>query len=260
MALTAAPNALSRQVYKDATELQPGEFTWEPDLSPSGAVAVIVSLPEQLVHVYRNGVRIAVSTCSTGKPGHSTPTGVFTVLQKDADHRSSTYNNTPMPNMNRLTWSSRSSTPPTAPSPSTSSSASSDGAAPSGVHHGEEGANMTRLLVAPVAWAGVLVALPAAAQDETAQAVGMAVGGIIGIVLMIVIGAVVGWLASMIVKGSGSGLIGDILFGIGGSILAGYLLPLMGISIGGAFGSFLAALLGAVILIVIVRLIRKAAA
>lgn len=105
VALTTAPHALSRQVYKDATELQPGEFTWEPDLSPSGAVAVIVSLPEQLVHVYRNGVRIAVSTCSTGKPGHSTPTGVFTVLQKDADHRSSTYNNAPMPNMNRLTWS-----------------------------------------------------------------------------------------------------------------------------------------------------------
>ncbi|WP_349364489.1 MAG: GlsB/YeaQ/YmgE family stress response membrane protein [Roseitalea porphyridii] len=119
---------------------------------------------------------------------------------------------------------------------------------------------MTRFTSPLVAVAGVLVALPAAAQDETSQIVGMAVGGIIGIVLMIVIGAVVGWLASMIVKGSGSGLFADILFGIGGSILAGYLLPLMGISIGGAFGSFLAALLGAVVLILIVRLIRKAAA
>ena len=67
-------------------------------------MAVVVSLDEQRVHVYRNGIRIAVSTCSTGKPGHSTPTGVFVVLQKDADHRSSTYNNAPMPNMNRLTW------------------------------------------------------------------------------------------------------------------------------------------------------------
>jgi hypothetical protein len=64
----------------------------------------IVSIPEQRVHVYRNGVRIGVSTCSTGREGHETPTGVFTVLQKDADHRSSTYNNAPMPNMNRLTW------------------------------------------------------------------------------------------------------------------------------------------------------------
>ena len=50
-------------------------------------------------HVYRNGVRIAVSTCSTGKPGHSTPTGVFVILEKDKDHKSSTYNDAPMPNM-----------------------------------------------------------------------------------------------------------------------------------------------------------------
>jgi hypothetical protein len=84
--------------------LKPGEFTWHPERSPHGAVAVVVSVPEQLVHVYRNGIRIAVSTCSTGKPGHETPTGVFTVLQKDKDHRSATYNNAPMPNMNRLTW------------------------------------------------------------------------------------------------------------------------------------------------------------
>ena len=85
--------------------LKPGEFTWNPDASPSGPVAIIVSIPEQRVYVYRNGVEIAVSTCSTGKPGHSTPTGVFTVLQKDKTHHSSTYNDAPMPNMERLTWS-----------------------------------------------------------------------------------------------------------------------------------------------------------
>ena len=39
-----------------------------------------------------------------GQEGHSTPTGVFTILQKHKDHHSSTYNNAPMPNMNRLTW------------------------------------------------------------------------------------------------------------------------------------------------------------
>ena len=88
-----------------ARSLKPGEFLWTPEKSPSGPVAIIVSLPDQLVHVYRGGVRIGVSTCSTGKKGHSTPTGVFTILQKDKDHRSSTYNNAPMPNMNRLTWS-----------------------------------------------------------------------------------------------------------------------------------------------------------
>jgi len=94
-----------QMVDKPIDQLQPGDFIWHPEKSPSGPVAVIVSIPDQLVHVYRNGVRIAVSTCSTGKPGHSTPTGVFTILQKDKNHKSSTYSNAPMPNMNRLTWS-----------------------------------------------------------------------------------------------------------------------------------------------------------
>ncbi len=84
--------------------LKPGEFIWRPEISPHGPVVIVVSLPEQLVHVYRNGVTIGVSTCSTGKPGNRTPTGVFTILQKNADHYSSTYNNAPMPNMQRLTW------------------------------------------------------------------------------------------------------------------------------------------------------------
>jgi len=95
---------LARQVVKEISELQPGEYTWNPDRSPEGPVAIVVSIPEQRVHIYRNGIRVAVSTCSTGKPGHETPTGVFTILQKDKHHRSSTYNNAPMPNMNRLTW------------------------------------------------------------------------------------------------------------------------------------------------------------
>ena len=107
LALVAGFAAIGRgqQVTKDIRDLKPGEFTWHPERSPQGPVAVIVSLPDQRVHVYRNGVRIAVSTCSTGKPGHSTPTGVFTILSKDRVHHSSTYNNAPMPNMNRLTWS-----------------------------------------------------------------------------------------------------------------------------------------------------------
>jgi hypothetical protein len=86
-------------------ELKPGQFAWHPERSPNGPLAIVVSLPDQRVYVYRNGVRIAVSTCSTGKPGHETPTGIFTILQKDKHHHSSTYDNAPMPNMNRLTWS-----------------------------------------------------------------------------------------------------------------------------------------------------------
>ncbi len=93
--------ALAEQI----ADLKPGQYLWNPERSAEGPVAVVVSLPDQRVHIYRNGVRIGVSTCSTGKKGHSTPTGVFTILQKDKDHHSSTYNNAPMPNMNRLTWS-----------------------------------------------------------------------------------------------------------------------------------------------------------
>jgi lipoprotein-anchoring transpeptidase ErfK/SrfK len=85
--------------------LKPGEFTWNGDAQPSGPIVVVVSLTEQRAYVYRNGVRIGVTTVSSGKRGHQTPTGVFTVLQKDADHRSSKYNNAPMPYTERLTWS-----------------------------------------------------------------------------------------------------------------------------------------------------------
>jgi lipoprotein-anchoring transpeptidase ErfK/SrfK len=65
---------------------------------------VHVDLSRQLVTVYRNGVRIGVSTASTGRRGYETPTGVFTVLQKKQRHRSNRYNNAPMPYMIRLTW------------------------------------------------------------------------------------------------------------------------------------------------------------
>jgi hypothetical protein len=105
MAAGGWQTALAQRVDKLANELQNGEFNWFPERSAAGPILIIVSIPDQRVHVYRNGVRIAASSCSTGKPGHRTPTGVFTILQKDKHHRSSTYSNAPMPNMNRLTWS-----------------------------------------------------------------------------------------------------------------------------------------------------------
>ncbi len=86
-------------------KLKPGEYAWHPELSPKGPIVMIVSLPEQLAYVYRNGLIIGASTVSTGKKGHETPTGVFTILQKHADHYSNLYNNAPMPYMQRLTWS-----------------------------------------------------------------------------------------------------------------------------------------------------------
>ena len=52
----------------------------------------------------RNGIRIGVSTISSGKEGHDTPTGVFTILQKDRNHHSNIYHNAPMYFQERLTW------------------------------------------------------------------------------------------------------------------------------------------------------------
>lgn len=87
-----------------ADKLKPGQWIWAPEVSPTGTVIVYVDLTRQLATVYRNGVRIGISTISSGKPGHETPTGVFQILQKDKDHRSSTYNNAAMPYQERLTW------------------------------------------------------------------------------------------------------------------------------------------------------------
>lgn len=102
-------------------------------------------------------------------------------------------------------------------------------------------------------------ALPTAAQNSDAEMLGAAMGGLIGLLILVVIGAIVGWLASLIVKGTGSGFFMDVLIGIGGSILAGRVLPMIGLPLGGWVGSFIAAVIGAVILILVVRLIRKAA-
>lgn len=85
--------------------LKPGEFLWMPELSPDGPVVMVVSLPEQRLYVYRNGVRIGVSTVSSGKRGFETRTGVFPILERERDHHSNLYDDAPMPFMLRLTWS-----------------------------------------------------------------------------------------------------------------------------------------------------------
>lgn len=98
------PNAIAQDQPVDPATLKPGGFQWHPGRSQNGPVVVLVSIPKQWVVIYRGGVRIAASTCSTGKPGHTTPAGVFVILQKDQHHHSSTYNDAPMPYMERLTW------------------------------------------------------------------------------------------------------------------------------------------------------------
>ena len=88
---------------KSTGKMKPGEYWWRPQLSPSGPVVVLVSIPQQMMHVYRNGILIGRSTVSSGRAGHDTPGGVFTILEKQAEHYSKTYNNAPMPFMQQLT-------------------------------------------------------------------------------------------------------------------------------------------------------------
>jgi len=99
-----ATHAQSAVPQADVRALKPGEFLWYPQIAPEGPVVLVVSLDEQRAYVYRNGIAIGVSTISSGKAGKDTPTGVFTILQKNKDHRSNLYNNAPMPYMQRLTW------------------------------------------------------------------------------------------------------------------------------------------------------------
>jgi uncharacterized membrane protein YeaQ/YmgE (transglycosylase-associated protein family) len=80
-----------------------------------------------------------------------------------------------------------------------------------------------------------------------------------GIIVWLIVGAIAGWLAGMVVKGGGFGLIGDIIVGIVGAIIAGWLLPQIGIVIGsGIVGAIIDAFIGAVILLIILRLIKRA--
>ena len=77
-----------------------GSPRWRRD----GPVLVLVSLTEQRARVYRNGIEVGITTVSSGRAGHPTPTGVFTILQKARVHHSSTYDEASMPFTERLTW------------------------------------------------------------------------------------------------------------------------------------------------------------
>ncbi len=95
--LAAGPALAQLPILPDAGQLRPGQFAWQPETAPSGPLLVLVSLTEQVARVYRNGIEIGISSVSSGRAGHATPTGVFTILQKARVHHSSTYDEASMP-------------------------------------------------------------------------------------------------------------------------------------------------------------------
>ena len=84
--------------------LGPGDYVWEEDEPGAGPARIVVDLAKRRLYVYRAGVEIARSYVVIGPPEQPTPIGRFPILQKHADHYSSTYDNAPMPYMLRLTW------------------------------------------------------------------------------------------------------------------------------------------------------------
>jgi L,D-transpeptidase catalytic domain len=72
---------------------------------PKGPLQIFVSIDQQQLHLYSDGQHVTDATIATGVPGHPTPMGVFSIIQKDRFHHSNIYSNAPMPFMQRITWS-----------------------------------------------------------------------------------------------------------------------------------------------------------
>lgn len=82
---------------------------------------------------------------------------------------------------------------------------------------------------------------------------------ITAVIIWLIVGAVAGWLAGQIVKGHGFGLVGNIIVGIVGAFIAGLVLPGLGLGISGILGSIIYAAIGAIILLFIIGLFKRAA-
>jgi len=78
------------------------------------------------------------------------------------------------------------------------------------------------------------------------------------LIWFLLIGLIAGWLAGMVMKGGGYGIIGDMIVGVIGAFLGGWLFGVLGIGVGGLIGSLITAFVGAVILIFLLRVIRRA--
>ena len=99
----AAQPAVNPTILERAAALGPGQYVWDSKSPTSGPLLLTIDLTAQRLLVYRDGALMAATAISTGSLGRETPTGVFTVLAKEVMHRSTTYDDAPMPYMQRLT-------------------------------------------------------------------------------------------------------------------------------------------------------------
>lgn len=91
------------ELSEQASDLKPGDYRQLVEFQRSAPVTIVVDIPSQLAGVYQQGQLVVVTTVSTGRKGHETPTGTFRVMGKEVEHYSNLYNSAPMPYMQRLT-------------------------------------------------------------------------------------------------------------------------------------------------------------
>jgi hypothetical protein len=97
----AAARTKNKALHKEADRTGSEPF----GNAPKGPVQIFVSIDQQKLHLYSDGTRVADTSVATGVPSLPTPTGVFSVIQKQVFHRSNIYSGAPMPFMQRITWS-----------------------------------------------------------------------------------------------------------------------------------------------------------
>ncbi len=79
------------------------------------------------------------------------------------------------------------------------------------------------------------------------------------LIILLVIGAIAGWLAGTLVKGYGFGLLGNIVIGVIGAFIGAWLMPMLGLGMGGLVGQIVSATIGAIVLLLLIGLVRRVA-
>ncbi|MGB7102926.1 MAG: L,D-transpeptidase [Xanthobacteraceae bacterium] len=109
MSVCAVSYGASPAVASPSTKTAPSFRHTETDHmrkdGSKGPLQIIISVDQQKLHLYSDGVHVADAPVATGVPDHPTPLGIFSIIQKSRDHRSNIYSNAPMPFMERITWS-----------------------------------------------------------------------------------------------------------------------------------------------------------
>ncbi len=106
---SSSPNRIVAPVKRLSKEAKARKYIAEqvkvPEKLPPGPLQIVISIKKQQLTLYAGGQAVAHSQVSTGVPGHPTPQGVFSVIQKQIYHESNLYSSAPMPYMQRITWS-----------------------------------------------------------------------------------------------------------------------------------------------------------